>query len=59
LADPENFYVSTILPAKLDISEDYVDHASFRLDTFILIRTVLAVIGLLRVQPQRNGIHTA
>lgn len=53
-ADPEKFYVSTILPAKLDISEDYVEHASFRLDVVILIKTMLAVIGKLSVQPQKG-----
>ncbi len=41
--DPERTYLEVILPAKLRLSEEYLELASVRLDLQILIRTLFAV----------------
>jgi lipopolysaccharide/colanic/teichoic acid biosynthesis glycosyltransferase len=41
--DPEHVYIHQVLPAKLAIDLDYVDHRSFLGDVAILLRTLTAV----------------
>lgn len=43
-ADPVREYARTILPAKLDLAEEYVRRRSLRLDAEILWRTLQAVL---------------
>ena len=44
-ADPEKHYREVVLPAKLKLAEDYMARQSLALDTAILFRTLLAVLG--------------
>ena len=44
--DPERFYREVILPAKLRLDADYLDHRSIRLDLVILARTFATMIGM-------------
>ena len=44
-ADPEEHYRAVVLPAKLKLAEDYMARQSLALDTAILFRTLLAVLG--------------
>jgi lipopolysaccharide/colanic/teichoic acid biosynthesis glycosyltransferase len=44
-ADPEKHYREVVLPAKLELAEDYMARQSLALDTAILFRTLLAVVG--------------
>jgi lipopolysaccharide/colanic/teichoic acid biosynthesis glycosyltransferase len=39
-ADPERFYVEEVMPAKLRINMDYINHRSFVRDLTVLFRTV-------------------
>jgi lipopolysaccharide/colanic/teichoic acid biosynthesis glycosyltransferase len=39
-ADPERFYVETVMPAKLRINLDYINHRTFVRDLIVLLRTV-------------------
>ncbi|MEI8078202.1 MAG: sugar transferase [bacterium] len=39
-ADPERFYVETVMPAKLRINLDYINHRTFVRDLAVLLRTV-------------------
>ena len=43
-ADPERFYIETLLPRKLQISSDYVISISFFSDLRIIMNTITAVI---------------
>lgn len=43
--DPRLEYIRTILPAKLDLAEDYVRRQSTWLDIKIMVRTILALVG--------------
>lgn len=44
--DPKELYRSVILPRKLDLYEDYVRTQSLVGDLRVLVRTVLAVLGV-------------
>jgi len=39
-ADPERFYVETVMPAKLRINLDYINHRTFVRDFAVLLRTL-------------------
>lgn len=39
-ADPERFYVEMVMPAKLRINLDYINHRTFVRDLAVLLRTV-------------------
>jgi hypothetical protein len=42
--DPEQVYVSRILPEKLRLSEQYAMSRTFRSDIHVLLRTLAAVL---------------
>jgi lipopolysaccharide/colanic/teichoic acid biosynthesis glycosyltransferase len=43
--DPEEYYISTIMPAKIRLNLEYVEKApSFRLDLSILLRTAFSIL---------------
>ena len=42
--DPERFYVQQLLPIKLALDAQYIDHASFTSDLGVLIKTAQAII---------------
>lgn len=44
-ADPVNYYIAEILPAKLDLSLRYLSHQSVWVDLKIIIRTIWAVVS--------------
>jgi lipopolysaccharide/colanic/teichoic acid biosynthesis glycosyltransferase len=44
-AAPLAEYTRTVLPAKLDLAEEYIRNRSFLLDAGILFETLLAIIG--------------
>lgn len=52
-SDPERLYVERILPDKLAIERDYVDHQTLRLDLRIMGATVVAAF-----RPFRRGMMT-
>ena len=39
-ADPERFYIETVMPAKLRINLDYINHRTFVRDLAVLLRTL-------------------
>lgn len=41
--DPESYYLSTVLPRKVQMYEDYVRTRSFRADLLILLRTAVSL----------------
>ena len=49
-ADPEREYLARILPAKLQLSADYIRHASFVGD----LKLILATLGALPAAPNEN-----
>lgn len=44
--DPEEMYVTSILPAKLDLGKEYVRGSSLPRDMTVIARTLAALIGL-------------
>ena len=44
-SDPEQFYITTLMPQKLAFYEEYVRNCSVRSDLAILARTVRSVVG--------------
>ena len=44
-SDPEREYVEVLLPAKLQRSADYAEHATLLSDLGVLLRTVLRLVG--------------
>lgn len=42
-ADPEREYVDVVMPAKLKLAAEYVDHASLRFDLRLILRTLRLV----------------
>lgn len=44
-ADPVNYYIAEILPAKLDLSLGYLSHQSVWVDLKIIVRTIWAVVS--------------
>jgi lipopolysaccharide/colanic/teichoic acid biosynthesis glycosyltransferase len=49
-ANPEKTYVDDILPKKLQMYKSYVENQSLIGDLLIIIRTIAAVLGLVRVK---------
>jgi lipopolysaccharide/colanic/teichoic acid biosynthesis glycosyltransferase len=49
-ANPEKTYVDDILPKKLQMYKSYVENQSLLGDLLIIIRTIAAVLGLVRVK---------
>jgi len=43
-ADPQAAYIETILPKKLAISKQYIEHASLYYDLLLIIKTFAAII---------------
>ena len=39
----ENFYLSALLPEKVQLELDYAEHATFRTDLHVLLRTMIAI----------------
>ncbi|MBC7955277.1 MAG: sugar transferase [Cytophagales bacterium] len=42
-SDPEREYINVVMPAKLKLAADYVDHASLRFDLQLILRTMRLV----------------
>jgi lipopolysaccharide/colanic/teichoic acid biosynthesis glycosyltransferase len=42
-SDPEREYIDVVMPAKLKLAADYVDHASLRFDLQLILRTLRLV----------------
>jgi lipopolysaccharide/colanic/teichoic acid biosynthesis glycosyltransferase len=41
--DPEREYINVVMPAKLKLAAQYVDHASLRFDLQLIVRTLRLV----------------
>jgi len=58
-ADPEKFYIESVMPRKLRLNIYYVDHRSFGLNFRILVRTLMLLLGLRREQPWKEGTNSS
>jgi lipopolysaccharide/colanic/teichoic acid biosynthesis glycosyltransferase len=47
-SNPHRFYTESVLPAKLDLAEEYVRTQNFRLDLRILLVTATSILGCFR-----------
>lgn len=45
-ADPSKTYVDEILPKKLDVEIDYIEHRSLKLDLKIIYLTIMRILGM-------------
>lgn len=43
-ADPEHEYQTRVLPDKLELARQYVEHSSLRLDVWLILRTIARVL---------------
>jgi len=50
-SDPEEEYVRRILPDKIKLARDYVDHSSFLFDMGLILRTLPKLFGAKSVAP--------
>ncbi|GJL50477.1 MAG: glycosyl transferase [Nitrospirales bacterium] len=53
--DPEQYYISTIMPRKLDHNLYYLEHQSLLLDLKILTGTMMLLIGIRKNQSVMEG----
>ena len=42
--DPEGYYVAQLLPDKIRLAKDYIQHSSFLFDAKLIVRTIIRVL---------------